>query len=170
MSAKQYNEWLKYKKWFDKQQAKGFSLSKKAKFMYKDFDKYAETYEAQAAIKEADPDLYRDKSYADMIKSDSYEATSNQTHYFVNRISNALADLEDSMAEGNTGAAELYNDFIIKFGDVRKADEQELVYRRLKGIDMHYEYHDARHHGWHGDLMDMMLYLQRSGVIDEIYV
>lgn len=170
MSAKQYNEWLKYKKWFDKQEAKGFSLSKKAKFMYKNFDKYAEAYAAQASIKEMDPDLYRDKSFADMIKSDSYEATSNQTHYFVGKIGEALNDLEDSIASGSSSAAELYNDFITKFGDIRKADEQELVYRRLKGTDMHYEYIDAKHHGWHGDLMDMMLYLQRSGVIDEIYV
>ena len=170
MSAKQYNEWLKYKKWFDKQEAKGFSLSKKAKFLYMDFDKYAEAYEAQKDIKEMDPELYKDKSFADMIKSDSYESTANQTHYFVGRIANALDDLETSVAEGNPAAKELYDDFLAKFGDVRQADEQELVYKRLKGSAMRYEYHDARHHGWHGDLMDMMLFLQRSGVIDEIYV
>lgn len=170
MSAKQYNEWLKYKKWFDKQSAKGFSLSKQAKFMYMDFEKYAEVYEAQKDIKDMDPEAYKDKSYADMIKSDSYESTSKQTNYFLDRIGGALEDLELSAAEGNGAAAELYNDFIIKFGDIRQADKQELVYRRLKGSALHHEYHDAKHHGWHGELMDMMLYLQRNGVIDEIYV
>ena len=145
MSAKQYNEWIKYKK-------------------------YAEAYEAQKDIKEMDPEAYKDKSFADMIKSDSYESTSRQTHYFIDRISNALEDLEVAVAEGNPAARELYTDFITKFGDIRQADEQELVYKRLKGSAMRYEYHDAKHHGWHGDLMDMMLYLQRSGVIDEIYV
>lgn len=170
MSAKQYSEWLKYRKWFDKQTAKGFSLSKKAKFLYMDYDKYAEAYEAQKDIKEMDPVLYKDKSFADMIKSDSYESTANQTHYFVGRIGDALEDLEASIAEGNPAAKVLYDDFITKFGDIRQADQQELVYKRLKGSAMHYEYHDGKHHGWHGDLMDMMLFLQRSGVIDEIYV
>ena len=170
MSAKQYNEWLKYKKWFDKQEAKGFSLSKKAKFLYRDFEKYAEAYDAQKDIKEMDPELYKDKSFADMIKSDSYESSARQTHYFVGRITNALEELEVAVAEGNPAAKELYNDFITKFGDVRNVDEQELVYKRLKGSTLHHEYHDAKHHGWHGELMDMMLFLQRSGVIDEIYV
>lgn len=170
MSAKQYNEWLKYKKWFDKQVAKGFRMSKKAKAMYKDYEIYMEVYEAQKEIKEVEPGLYRDKSFADMIRSSSYEATANQTHYFVNRITEALEELEVSMADGNTAAGDLYNDFITKFGDVRQMDEQELVYKRLKGANLHYEYHDAKHHGWHGDLMDMMLYLKNSGVIDEIYV
>lgn len=170
MSAKQYSEWLKYKKWFDKQEAKGFSLSKKARFLYMDYEKYAEAYEAQKEIKKMDPELYKDKSFADMIKSDSYESTANQTRYFVGRISDALGELEVATAEGNPAAADLYKDFITKFGDIRQVNEQELVYKRLKGSAMHYEYHDGKHHGWHGDLMDMMLFLQRSGVIDEIYV
>lgn len=170
MSAKQYNEWLKYKKWFDKQEAKGFNLSKKARHLYTKYENYAEAYEAQKDIKEMDPELYKDKSYADMIKSDSYESSANQTRYFTNRITNALDELETSAAEGNPAAKDLYNDFITKFGDIRTIDEQELVYKRLKGMALRHEFIDAKNHGWHGELMDMMLYLQRSGIIDEIYV
>ena len=107
---------------------------------------------------------------ADMIKSDSYESSANQTRYFTNRITNALDELEMSAAEGNPAAKDLYNDFITKFGDIRTIDEQELVYKRLKGAALRHEYIDAKHHGWHGELMDMMLYLQRSCLIDEIYV
>lgn len=170
MAENQYRKWLEYRKWYEKQKKKGFALSKQAYVWYDSFEEYMRQYEYMKILKKEDAKEYRDKSYYDMIKSRSYEATARQTEYFINRVTNILADLEAQAASGDTTAAQQLEDFFAKFGDIRTADKQQIVYEQLKSGNLHYEYHGAHHHGWHGNLMDMMTYFQHTGVIDQIYV
>jgi len=170
MAEGQYRKWLDYRKWYDKQSKKGFTLSKNAAIWYDSFEEYMRQYEYMKILKEDDKDAYKDKSYYDMIKSRSYESTTRQTEYFINRVSEILGDLEERAASGDTSAQQQLEDFLIKFGDIRGVDKQQLIYEQLKHGNLHYEYHSARHHGWHGNLMEMMTYFQNAGIIDQFYV
>jgi hypothetical protein len=170
MAEKQYSEWLKYKKWYDKQDNKGFMLSETAYSWYDSYDNYLRQYEYMKKLKEEHPNTYAGKSYYDMIKSRSYANTSAQTEYFYNRISTILNELEEQSMAGDSYATEILNDFYIKYGDLRKTDKQEVIYQHLKGGNLEFQYHSARHYGWYGNIMDMMNYFENNGIIDQIYV
>ena len=170
MAEKQYNKWLDYRKWYEKQKRKGFALSKNSTVWYESYEEYLIQYEYMKKLKAEDAEGWKDKSYYDMIKSRSYSGTSRQTEYFYDRVSGILNDLTERAASGDTHAAETLEDFFAKFGDIRTADKQTIVYQQLKGGDLHYEYHGTNSRGWNGNVMDMMNYFQNTGVIDQIYV
>lgn len=170
MAEKQYQEWLKYRKWYKKQESKGFTFSENAADWYDSYDEYKRQYDYMKKLKQDDAKLYKDKSYYDMIQSRSYQTTSTQSSYFYDRISGVLNDLEVRAAGGDNDARDLLNDFYVKYGDVRTVDKQELIYRGLKEGSLQFEYHDSKHYGWTGNLMDMMNYFQMNGLIDQIYV
>lgn len=196
MAEKQYSEWLKYRKWYEKQENKGFALSDSAYVWYDSFEEYMRQYdymqitkerEAKREKKEKEENYqkrlrgekvdsaaytspYRDKSLYDMIKDRSYVSTSAQSDYFYNRVVGILNDLEAESQNGDSSATDTLNDFYIKYGDLRQVDKQELIYKGLKEGSLHFEYHDSKHYGWHGNLMDMMNYFQMNGIIDQIYV
>lgn len=170
MAEKQYSEWLKYRKWYEKQEKKGFALSDSAYVWYDSYEEYMRQYAYMKKLKAENSDTYADKSYYDMIKSRSYTSTSAQTDYFYGRIVDIINDLEEQANAGDSSATETLNDFYTKYGDLRQVDKQELIYKQLKSGSLRFEYHDSKHYGWHGNLMDMMNYFQMNGIIDQIYV
>lgn len=170
MAERQYNKWLDYCKWYEKQQRKGFALSDQAFTWYDSYKNYLRQYEYAKELKAKNSEEYRDKSFYDIIKSRSYESSSRQTEYFYNRVAGILAELEEDAAGGSTEAQEKLIDFFAKFGDIRTADKQQIIYQHLKQGSLEYVYIDAKHHGWHGNLMDMMVYFQNNGIVDQIYV
>lgn len=166
MAENQYRKWLEYRKWYDKQKKKGFALSRQAYVWYDSFEEYMRQYEYVKILKEEDKEAYHDKSYYDIIKSRSYEGSARQTEYFIERVSGILAELEAKALSGDTTAKEQLEDFFAKFGDIRNADKQEIIYQQLKSGNLHYEYHGPRSHGWYGNLMEMMTYFEHNGIVD----
>lgn len=170
MAEKQFSEWLKYQKWYKKQEEKGFKMSDDAYIWQDSYDAYLRQYDYMKKLKSENAQDYKDKSFYTMIRDRSYQNTSAQTSYFYNRITDILDDLGGKAAEGDHSATEIYNDFITKFGDIRSVSKQDLIYKGLKEGSMEFVYYDSKHYGWHGSLMDMMLYFENNGVIDQIYV
>lgn len=170
MAETQYKKWLDYRKWYEKQQRKGFVMSKNAFNWYDSYENYLRQYEYMRQLKTEEADVWKDKSYYDMIKSRSYNSTARQTEYFYGRVVGILDELTEQAASGDANAKETLEDFFSKFGDIRTADKQTIIYQQLKGGDLHFEYHSYHEHGWYGNIMDMMVYFQHNGVIDQIYV
>lgn len=170
MAEKQFNKWKEYRKWYEKQLRKGFALSEQAFSWYDSYENYVRQYEYAKELKATKPEEYRDKSFYDIIKSRSYNSTARQTEYFYERVVNILDDLTAEAANGDTSAAQTLEDFFAKFGDIRNADKQTIIYQQLKGGDIRFEYRSYHDHGWYGNIMDMMVYFQNNGIIDQIYV
>lgn len=167
--VKHYDEWLKYRKWYEKQQRKGFTMSARSLDWYENYSEFIQQREYVAQIRKED-EAYKNKSILETLQSRSYESSSRQTEYFYDRVAGVLAELERESAEGDSSATEKLNDFFAKFGDIRTADKQQIIYEHLKQGALEYRYQSRNDRGWYGNLMDMMVYFQNNGVIDQIYV
>lgn len=164
-----YDEWLKYRKWYEKQQRKGFTMSARSQDWYESYTEFIQQREYVKQIRKEDA-AYKDKSILETLESRSFESSARQTEYFYNRVAAVLAELEEEAAAGDSSATEKLNDFFAKFGDIRTADKQQIVYQHLKQGSLEYHYHSKSDRGWYGNLMDMMNYFQNNGIIDQIYV
>ena len=148
-----YNEWLDYKKWYDKQYAKGLALSGRSYIISTSFEEYM---------------FYRDQLASGYNKSSdalaemkrlSYEATSRQIIHLAGEIQKFL----------NEATNEQKIAFFSRFGnslpmtkdgqiDVAKLD-MDNIYGRMTPL----ENRSGKNHGWYGEMADMMNYIKTLG-------
>lgn len=148
-----YNEWLDYRKWYDKQYAKGLALSGRSYIISTSFEEYMFYREQLAGGYNKSSDALAE------MKRVSYEASSRQVAHLAGEIQKFLdaASDEEKIA------------FFSRFGSNLpmtkdgKIDADRLVMDNIHGIMIPLENRTGKHHGWYGELADMMNYVETLG-------
>lgn len=149
-----YNEWEKYKKWYNKQKEKGMALSDRSRIIAGSFSEYM---------------FYRDQASEGMTSSNdilqemkrrSYKVSVRQLEHLSEEITNWL--VKEATYEEKV-------EFLERFGaDIPldkegRVDTSRIVEETLHGNIEPLEMVTGKHHGWYGTLASMMEYIQTIG-------
>lgn len=148
-----YNEWLKYRKWYDKQEAKGMALSGRSAIIASSFEEYM---------------FYRDNVSEGFTKSNdvlgemkrlSYNTSTRQLEHLAGEIETFLETGDEAQIE------QFLTHFNSELPQTKdgKIDKERLVYDTLHGNIIPLESRTGKHHGWYGVLADMMAYIETIG-------
>lgn len=149
-----YNEWQDYKKWYNKQAAKGWALADRSYVISTSFDEYMFYREQLASGFNKSSDALAE------MKRMSFEASSRQVSHLANEIQNEFLDKASN---------EQKVEFFARFGGELpmtkegKIDVEQLVIDNIHGAMLPLEMRTGKHHGWYGVLADMMLYVETLG-------
>lgn len=147
-----YNEWQDYQKWYNKQAAKGLTVSGRSRIIAGSFEQYLfyRNQFAQGITKSSD-------ALAEMERL-SFDVSSRQIEHLVSEIEGAIEKASPTQVR----------DFFARFGKELpmrdgRIDAEAIVYQNLRDIATPLQMRTGKNHGWYGLLADAMNYWETLG-------
>lgn len=150
-----YNEWQKYRKWYEKQDKKDMALSGRSFIIYDSFSEYLFYREGVSEGFTKSEDVLSE------IKRLSFTSSRRQLEHLTGEITKFLT-AEDTTPEAKRQFLEHFSEELV-FDKNGNIDVERIISETLHGKIEPLYIRTGKRHGWYGALAEMMEYIETLG-------